>query len=142
MCHRNLGGLGFRREFYGDARDLAGWAQGKGVLQQPGRLGLEHLAANIANRFAIGSGADPIHGTARLQIDFQFGPHKEDTIGFRRDEAIPHLVRRCSDIEDEVQWTLLGHQVSFSVTILEEHNHSRIFEGSSPLRPKIPFLSR
>ena len=54
MRHRDLGGLGLRHEFYRDAGELARWAESKRVLQQPWRLSLEHLAANIGRAFAIG----------------------------------------------------------------------------------------
>src|ERR1700733_7616939 len=112
MHHRDPGGLGLRYEFYGDPGDLAGRAEGKCVLQQPWRLRLEHFAANICNALAIGPRTYPVHRTAGLQIDFQVGPYKDDTVGFGGDEALPDFIRRCSEVEDEVQGSLLCHLIS------------------------------
>jgi hypothetical protein len=76
---------------------------------------LEHLAANIWNALAIGSNAGPVHRTAGLQINFEFGPSKDDAVGFRRDEALPDSIWRCGEVEDEVQWSSFGHLISFAV---------------------------
>jgi hypothetical protein len=63
---------------------------------------------NIGTALAIGSSADPVHRTAGLQIEFEFGPCKDDPAGFGGDEALPDFIRRCGEVEDEVQRSLLG----------------------------------
>jgi len=69
----------------------------------------EHLAANVRTALAVGASTDPVHRTAGLQIDFEFGPHKDDAVGFGGDEAFPDFIRGCGEIENKVQWSLLGH---------------------------------
>jgi hypothetical protein len=78
MHNRDPGGLGLWYEFYRDAGDLAGRAEGKCVLQQPWRLRLEHLAVNIGTALAI-------------------GPCKDDAVRFGGDDALPDFIRRCGD---------------------------------------------
>jgi len=117
MRHRDPGGFGLRYKFYRDARDLGGRADGKCVLQQPWRLRLEHLAANVGGALAVGTNTDPVHRASWLKIDFELGPSKDDAVGFGGDEALPDPVRRCGEVEDEVQWSLLGHVISFRVCV-------------------------
>jgi hypothetical protein len=93
MRDRDPGGLTLRHEFYRDAGGLAGRAEGECVSQQLWRLRLEHLAANVGTALAVGPSADPVHGTAGLQIDFESGPHKDNAVGSRGDEALPDFIR-------------------------------------------------
>src|SRR5277367_4046106 len=93
MRDGDLGGLTLRHEFYRDAGGLAGRADGECILQQLWRLRPEHLAANVGTQLAVGSSANPIHRTAGLQIDFEFGSSKDDAVGFGGDEALPNFIR-------------------------------------------------
>lgn len=109
MSYGDPGGLTLRHQFYRDARDLAGSAEGECILQQLWRLRLEHLTANVGNWLPVGPFADPVHATAGLQIGFEFGPSKDDAVRFGGDEALPDFIRGCGEVENEVQWSLLGH---------------------------------
>src|SRR5215471_12529880 len=115
MRDRNFGGLAFWHELYRDAGNRAGRAKGEGVLQKLGRLSLEHLATNVDVALTVGPSTDPVHRTAWFQIDFEFGPAKDDAVGFGGDEALPDFIWRCGEVEDEEQWSLLVHVISFSV---------------------------
>src|ERR1700736_5474085 len=105
------GRLTLRHKLNRDARDFIGRAKGERILQQLWRPRLEHLAANVDGALTIGPRADPVHRTAGLQIGFEFGPREDDAVGFGGDEALPDFIWRCDEVEDEVQWNLLGHMI-------------------------------
>ena len=82
---------------------------GEGVLQQLRRIGLQHLTVDKNDARAIRSDADPVHGTAGLQLDFEFCAAKDDVVRLFGDEAFPDFLRGRSDVEDEVQGGWMGH---------------------------------
>lgn len=65
---------------------------------------LEEPMANALRRerFAVGPSAYPIHGTASLQIDFEFGSRKDDAVGFGGYEAVQPLSGGGGDVENKV----------------------------------------
>lgn len=47
---------------------------------------------DVGSALAVGRGADPFHGASGLQIDFQFGSHKQNAVGFGGYETLPDFL--------------------------------------------------
>jgi hypothetical protein len=108
----DFGGFGFGRELDGDAGELGGGTDGEGVTEDGWGGGLEDFAVDVVDWFAVGAGAGPADGAMGLEIGVEVGA-KDEAVGFGGDEALPDFVRRCGDVEDEVQGSLVGHWIPF-----------------------------
>src|SRR5262249_34850203 len=108
MRHYHFGGFGLGEQFDSRARCLIILAHCECVLKDSWRLKPQDLPANVGYGFTIGPRAHPCEHAARFEVRPKISAREDDAVRLPRDEAFPHLLRRSSNVENILQWCLMG----------------------------------
>src|SRR5579864_5081348 len=102
VADSELCGFRLRLKFRSHSRLERALPELKRVLKQCGWFRAQDFSLYQSSGLAIGSGPDPFHRAARLQVSFKVCARKDDAVRLRGEQAVPNLFRLDRKIEHKL----------------------------------------